>query len=162
MQPLPETLDALDEIVSVEEPDPEHLLEAVGSAVRDIVPQLTGLSLALLREQITLTLVASHEEVAALKAQHLGGGSATRVDTGRDHGAEPRGGGDPLDEVRWDLVARSDTATGVASTLSVPLRLGDVVIGSVHMYAATVDAFAGHVDELERLLGATHASAVMN
>jgi GAF domain-containing protein len=162
MEPLPETREALAEFVSFEDPDPDKLLEALGTAARQVVPELVGLSIGLAKEQVTFTLVASDEEVAALDAtQYLDGGPCVEVGEGRLDAARFVTG-DPLDEVRWSLFAQANAAHGVATTLSLPLYVGGEVIGSVNMYAATPYAFSDHVEELALLVGAAPATAVMN
>ena len=162
MEPLPETREALAEIVRLEDPDPEEFLEALGVAVRRIVPELIGLSVGLTKEDVTFTLVASDDEVAALDAaQDVASGPCVEVGEGRTDVASFVAG-DPLDEVRWALFAQANAAYGVASTLSLPLQDGGEVIGSVNMYGATADAFGDHVEQLAHLVGATPRSAVTN
>ena len=98
MEPLPETRQALAEIVSLEDPDPEELLNALGAAARRVVPQLIGLSVGLGDSQLTFTLVASDDEIAALDAtQYLEGGPCVEVAEGRAELAEFVVE-DPLDE----------------------------------------------------------------
>ena len=58
MEPLPETREALNEFLSLDL-DPEELLDRLGRATSRIVPEIVGLSLGLVREQLTFTLVAS-------------------------------------------------------------------------------------------------------
>ena len=70
--------------------------------------------------------------------------------------------GDLLDEGRWQLFAQASAATGVRSSLSLPIRQGDRVVGSVNFYGTTADAFAGDQQELARLFGAWVEDAVRN
>lgn len=161
MDQLPETREALAEIVSLDEPDIDDLLDALGRAARRIVPQLTGLSLALAKERLTFTLVASDEEVAALDAaQYIDGGPCVEVGDGRMDVARFVGG-DPLDEVRWSLFARANAAHGVASTLSLPVYVDGELIGSVNLYAATPEAFDDSVvAQLAHIVSAAPTAAV--
>ena len=162
MEPLPETREALAEFSNLEDPDPEELLHYLGRAAQTIVPELTGLSLALAREQLTFTLVASIREVADLDAaQYLDGGPCVEVGEGRAD-VQQFSADDPLDEERWRLFAKATAAHGVASTLSLPIYDTGKLIGSVNMYAATSDAFTGHVRVLASLVGAAPTEAIRN
>lgn len=162
MEPLPATREALAEIFSMELPDHEAILKALGAGAYEIVPELIGLSLGLAKEQVTFTLVASDEEIAALDAvQYVAGGPCVEVGEGRLDVTEFVVG-NPLDETRWRLFARATAAHGVASTLSMPLSVDGEVIGGVNMYASTADAFSDHIDQLAHLVDAAPASAVTN
>ena len=162
MEPLPETREALDEIVGLEDADLEALLEELGKSARSIVPELVGLSLAMSREQLTLTLVATAEEIAAFDAiQYLNGGPCVEVGEGREE-VEQYSAGDPLDEDQWQLFAAATAAQGVASTLSLPVHENNELIGSVNLYASTPQAFAGRVDQLAQLVGAAPTTAIRN
>ncbi len=162
MEPLPETREALDEIVGLEDPDLEALLEELGTSARSIVPELVGLSLAMAGEQVTLTLVATAEEIAALDAtQYLNGGPCVEVGEGRVP-VEQYTADDPLDEDKWHLFAAATAAQGVASTLSLPVHENGELIGSVNLYASTPQAFVGRIDQLAQLVGAAPTTAIRN
>jgi GAF domain-containing protein len=163
MEPTPETRQALGEFVSLEDPDLEQLLEDLGRAAREIVPELTGLSLAITKEQLTFTLAATDSEIAALDAtQYLDGGPC--VDVGEDEEEDIHHFSviDPLDEGRWQLFAAASAAHGVASTLSLPVYANGELVGSVNLYAGTPDAFAGRVEDLASLVGAQSTQAITN
>lgn len=66
----------------------------------------------------------------------------------------------PLDEQLWSLFARASAATGVRSSLSVPLIHEGSVVGGLNLYAATYTAFDGHHEALASLVGADAADAV--
>src|SRR3954447_13862601 len=51
---------------------------------------------------------------------------------------------------------------GVASSLTLPILHDERVIGSVNLYAATQDAFAGHREGLAAVLGASAECAILN
>jgi hypothetical protein len=160
MEPLPETREALAEFVDLDGPDPEQLLDRLGKAARRIVPDLVGLSLALTKEQVTFTLVASTSRVALLDAsQYLNGGPCVEVGEGRAD-VEEFSASDPLDEGRWRLFAAATAAEGVASTLSLPLHVDAELIGGVNFYASTRDAFEGRVSQLASLVDAAPAEAM--
>ena len=161
MEPLPETREALNEFLSLDL-DPEELLDRLGRATSRIVPEIVGLSVGLVREQLTFTLVASDREIAVLDAsQYLDGGPCVEVAQGHaDVIAFP--GDDPLDEERWSLFSQATSARGVASTLSLPLHEDGRLVGGVNMYASTVQAFVGRIEQLAILVGAAPTTAVSN
>lgn len=157
MEPLPATDAALDEIVGEEDLRP-LLLDMGRDAVR-IVPSCVGLSLALVEDQLTFTLVATDIGVAGVDAaQYLDGGPC--VDTARDGQVREVDIDDLLDEDAWSLYARATAAAGIATSLSLPLRDDDSVIGGINLYAAQEGAFAGHHEELAEALGAWAGGAV--
>jgi GAF domain-containing protein len=69
---------------------------------------------------------------------------------------------DVLDEDRWQLFALASAITGVRSSLSMPLRRGDTVYGSVNFYASTEQAFIGRERDLAVMFGAQVQEAVAN
>jgi GAF domain-containing protein len=162
MEPLPETREALAELVSFEDPDVDELLHDLGERARGIVPQLVGLSLGLASEGLTFTLLSSGTAAAALDAaQYLDGGPCVEVTEGRSDSMAVTLD-DPLDEERWGLYARVGAAAGIASSLSLPVFREGRRVGGVNLYASTADAFSGHHDELALLMGTTAAEAVSN
>jgi transcriptional regulator with GAF, ATPase, and Fis domain len=162
VDPLPETREALNEFIGFNDVDPEALLDKLGKAVSRVVPEVIGLSLGLVKDQLTFTLVASTDEIAVLDASpSLDGGPCIEVSQGHaDVLSFPDD--DPLDEKRWRLFSEATAARGVASTLSLPLHQGEHLIGGVNMYAATAEAFAGRIDQLAMIVGAAPITAVTN
>jgi GAF domain-containing protein len=162
MEPLPETREALGEYVSLEGPDAEGLLEKLGELAQQIVPELVGLSLGLVKDGITFTLVASDTELAGLDAaQYLDGGPCVEVGERGSEVAEFRSD-DPLSEEQWRAFALASAAHGVASTLSLPVYHGGEVVGGVNLYASTANAFEGKQHRLAALVGAVPEEAVAN
>jgi GAF domain-containing protein len=146
------------------EPDEVDLsaaLQSLGLRTRAIVPECVGLSLTLIREGLTFTLVASDQEMAKVDAvQYVDGGPCVWEDPDYDAAGGDVVMDDLLDEGRWTLFARASAAAGIASSLSLTLSEGGEVVGGLNLYASTADAFTGHHDELERALGALGGSAV--
>jgi GAF domain-containing protein len=152
VEPLPETAEALRELARVGEVSLGITLYAMATRVRAVVPELVGLSLAVLEDEVTLTLVASSERLAALDAvQYLDGGPCVAAAAR----AEPLDVNvdDLLDEGRWQLYAAASAASGVASSLSLPVMDGARVVGGVNLYAATPDAFTGKHEEIAEAIG---------
>jgi hypothetical protein len=158
---LPDTQAALDEYLSLTDPDLTETLAAMGSSATRIVPDCVGLSLCLYAEDITFTLVASSLVLAELDAmQYLDGGPC--VDAVEDNRRREESVRDMLDENRWQLFARASAAAGVASTLSLPVLADGRVMGGINLYASSGDAFVGHHQELADALGASAVGAVTN
>jgi GAF domain-containing protein len=161
VEPLPQTAEALRELARVGEESLGHALYAMSIRVRAVVPELVGLSLAVLEEDVTLTLVVSTEWLAGLDSvQYLDGGpcvAAADVAETLDVNVD-----DLLDEGRWQLYARASAAAGVASSLSLPVMNGSRVMGGVNLYAATPNAFAGKHDKVAEAIGSDAELAVAN
>jgi GAF domain-containing protein len=162
VEPLPETREALAELVTLDGPEVDDLLVDLGRRAAAVVPDLVGLSLGLSREGVTFTLVASSSGVGALDAaQYVDGGPCVEVTEGRATQLEtdPL---DPLDEEHWRLFAEVGAASGVGSTLSLPVYRDGRLIGGLNLYAATANAFRGRQDALAQIVDAQGLEAVSN
>lgn len=161
MEPIPETAEALEALAP--EPGSRTLvldLTRLANQAQAIVPDLVGVSIARLEEQLTFTLVATPEEVAVLDAvQYAVGGpcvAAAEADQALEFDVA-----DALDEDQWQLFAETTAAHTVRSTLTLPV-MGETVIGTVNLYAASRRAFEGHHGAIAELFGARAAGAVTN
>ncbi|MCD4535529.1 ANTAR domain-containing protein [Nocardioides sp. cx-169] len=165
MQPIPESLEAIKQLDAYE--DDQHLLEdilAIAGKVGGVVPDCLGLTLALVHEGISLTLVASDAQFAVLDAiQYLGGelGGGPCLDAVASEQVLDCTASD-LDENGWQLFSQATAAAGVKSTLTLPIITEGRVTGSVNLYAGSDRAFAGHHEMLADILGAWAAAAVTN
>lgn len=162
MEPIPETSQAIGEFGAILF-DRDLLAEitSMGRRVKDVVPECQGLSLATREHGVTFTLVASPGIAAALDdLQYLDDGP----DDAPGDGARPFefGDRDVLDEETWQLFGHGTAATGIASTLTLPIMVDGAVAGSVNLYARTPDAFTGKHDQVANILGAWPAGAVTN
>ena len=161
LEPLPETREALAELISLDGPEIDEVIVDLGRAAEQIVPDIVGLSLALYREGLTLTLVASGLGVVGVDAiQYLDGGPCVHAVEHDD--VVEAAMDDLLDEQRWHLFARTSAAVGIASSLSMPLVSHGRVTGGINLYASTPEAFSGHHEELAAALGASAAGSVAN
>jgi GAF domain-containing protein len=159
---MPETREALAEFVTLDDPDVDELLADLGRRAQAIVPDLVGLSLGLAHEGLTFTLLASSNGVASIDAaQYADGGPCVEVTEGRMDSAEIEVT-DPMDEEQWRLFSLVSAASGVASSLSLPIYRDDTLVGGANLYAATADAFIGRHEQLADALGAHAAEAVTN
>jgi GAF domain-containing protein len=162
LEPMPETRQAMAELMTRDGPDIDEVLAALGQVARQLVPQVVGLSLGMVREGVTFTLIASNSGLGALDAtQYLDGGPCVEV-TEKRRDVVQFDTDDPLDEGRWLLFAQTSAAVGVASSLSLPILRGGQVIGGINLYASTANAFTGHHDQLADALGASASDVVTN
>jgi transcriptional regulator with GAF, ATPase, and Fis domain len=161
VEPIPETLEALKELTKYGDTEVATELHTMGSRVEEVVPEIMGLSLTLIDDGLTFTLVSSNKYIAGLDAvQYLDGGPC--INAVHEQRTIPWHESDPLDENQWQLFARSVAAAGIASTLSLPIMRNERVVGSVNLYASTRDAFDGHHEELARRCGAWAPGVVSN
>jgi GAF domain-containing protein len=160
---VPESREALAEMVKLEDPQLDDELLEMGQLARSLVPDLVGLSLTVVSEGVTFTLVAPNSAVAALDAtQYLDGGPCVDVVTDPAHTIETRID-ELMDEDRWTVFARSSAAAGVASTLSMSITDGHGhVTGGLNFYASTPDAFTGRHEALADALGGSAESVISN
>jgi GAF domain-containing protein len=161
LEPLPETEQALRYLAEADDSDLAAALARAGELAVSVVPDCVGLSLSVLDQGVTLTLVATCEMVASMDAmQYLDGGPC--VDAALLEETVDVAAIDALDERRWQLFARAGAAQGVASSLSLPIQEDGRVVGSVNLYASSANAFEGHDQELAGLFGAWAPGAVRN
>jgi GAF domain-containing protein len=159
---MPETREALAEFVTLDDPDVDELLADLGRRAQAIVPDLVGLSLGLAHEGLTFTLLASSKGVASIDAaQYADGGPCVEVTEGRMDSAEIEVT-DPMDEEQWRLFSLVSAASGVASSLSLPIYRDNALVGGANLYASTANAFTGRHEQLADALGARAAEAVTN
>ena len=165
VQPIPETataLESMDPILGESNDALLNQLQASGDRVSAVVPDCIGFSLARLDEGLMFTLVATDADIAALDAvPYLDDGPCLNA-VPHEETFEPTPDEGALDEGRWRLFAASASRPGIQSTLTIPIRSGERVGGSVHLYARSADAFDGHYDELAGLFDAWAPGAVTN
>ena len=148
MELLPQSREALDEYVTPTVDDVEGLLRVIeGWAVR-AVPDCVALSVTLLDEDLTFTLVEPARE--------------QREQRGSGHAGDPGSRAEALDEDRWAEMAREDAFGGIASTVSLPVVEEGRAVLTIDLYASTAHAFHDRVDGLVEALGAWQAGAVTN
>nr|WP_284286922.1 GAF domain-containing protein [Angustibacter aerolatus] len=121
------------------------MLGDVADRAQRLVPSCVGVSVTVLVDDRPYTLTSTSDEIAVLDgAQYVDGGPC--VDAART--LDQVDVLDVLDEQRWTLFARAAGASGVRSTLSMPLyAAGSRLPGAINLYASEPDAFAGSRDE---------------
>lgn len=149
MELLPQSREALDEYVTTAIDDVEVLLRVIeGWAVR-AVPECVALSVTLLEEDLTFTLV---DDVATAPVGVSLGDGADSED----------GDGHALDEAGWAEMARERAFAGILSTVSLPVVEDGRAVLTIDLYASTAHAFHDRIDGLVDALGGWQAGAVTN
>lgn len=154
MELLPESREALDEFVTPTLDDVEALLRVIeGWAVR-AVPECVALSVTLLEEDLTFTLV---DDATASGARRTTEAASTPTDT-----AEAAEDTYALDERGWAEMARERAFSGIESTVCLPVVEHGRAVLNIDLYASTAHAFRDRIDGLVEALGAWQAGAVTN
>ncbi|MCW2816978.1 MAG: hypothetical protein JWN84_4433 [Nocardioides sp.] len=160
MEPIPESRELVEEFGPFVAGDLLGQLQGQSARVRLLVPACVGVSVALLDEDIALTLVATDEEIAALDAaQYLAGGPCVEAALTDQTIAVAH---DAMVEQQWALFAAATAAAGIRSTLSLPVLVQGRVTGSVNLYASAPTAFDGQHAALADVFGAWAEGAVSN
>ncbi|WP_134741896.1 GAF domain-containing protein [Nocardioides sp. 503] len=162
MEPIPETVKATEELGPfVAEGE---LLEAMTTLSREVErfsSRCVGMSISSREYGVTFTFVASALQVDFLDVvQSLDDGPCVEpTERGVQAAYTVQ---DATDEESWALFARAAAATGIASTLTLPLIKDGVIQGSVNLYGATSDAFDGRHEELATLFETSADRIVTN
>ena len=161
LQPIPPTVDALRELTRQGDATLARTLQEMSRGVQLTVPDVVGISLSFVEENLTFTMTATAGPVAELDAMQAldGGPCAQALRTGE---VSDWHAGDPDDEERWQMFARATAAAGIGSTLSLPVVRDGVVQAGVNLYGSTPDAFEGRHEELAEICGAWAGGAVTN
>ena len=162
MEPIPQTLEAIDELdPALDDGTLLHQLTRTADRARSVVPDLVGVSISSHEHGVTFTLVATDEEVATLDAvQYLNTGpcvEAFDAGTGLATGAD-----DLLDEGEWRAFALATAAAGVRSTLTYPILRSGRAVGTVNLYGASDTTFSDKRELLADVFGAWAPGAVAN
>jgi GAF domain-containing protein len=150
---LPQSREALDEYVAPSIDDVEALLRVIeGWAVR-AVPECVALSVTLLDEDLTFTLVDTAAGVDGSRAPTTQAGGPHRTGPEPDYA---------LDEGEWADMARERAFGGIASTVCLPVVEEGRAVLNIDLYASTAHAFHDRIEDLVAALGAWQAGAVTN
>jgi hypothetical protein len=161
MEPIPETQIALKVLAEYGETELSDELLTIGRRVKEIVPEIVGLSFGVHADNFTFTLLADSELARELDVvQYVDEGPC--VDVANGTGTLETTAEDLLDEGRWLMFARAQAAEGVASSLSLPISRNGRVVAGVNLYASTPNAFEGQVQELTEVCGAWAPGVVAN
>ena len=156
MELLPESREALDEYVTPTVDAVEGLLRVIEGWALRAVPECVALSVTILDEDLTFTLVDDMSTVGdrvPSPARDAGPDQAW-VPAVEDHGS--------LDEGGWAEMARERAFAGIESTVCLPVVEHGRAVLNIDLYASTAHAFRGRIDGLVEALGAWQAGAVTN
>jgi GAF domain-containing protein len=160
VEPIPETRELL-ELLKVG-PDSDRLeswLYSRAQQVAALIPDCVGVSIALFGEEaVTFTFVITAESLRLIDAAQFLDGGPCQESARSDVTLAT----DVLSEQRWHLFALAEAATGVQSSLSLPLRADGAPSGSVNFYGSRPDTFTDRARELATLFGAAADDAVSN
>jgi hypothetical protein len=162
MEPIPETVRAIEELGPfVAEGELLEALSTLGREVERISPRCVGMSVSSREYGVTFTFVASDLQVAFLDAvQFLDGGPCVEsIERGVQVAYTVE---DATDEESWALFARAAAASGIGSTLTLPLISSGAIQGSVNLYGATRDTFDGKHEQLAALFETSANRIVTN
>jgi GAF domain-containing protein len=159
MQPLPETNTALNEYMGCRDTAERAQLMRLGRDAKHVVPELVGLSVTILEDDITFTLVASGSPPAGSAPGPAPVEASRPVPVAADAAVYAA---DVLDEQRWRALATAGSPDGVASSLTMPMLEGERAVVGLDLYASTANAFEGHHEELAQVLGASPSGIVSN
>lgn len=139
------------------EPLPEMLAHVAQFAV-DAVATADGAGLTLLREDKAETVVVSHEFVTKIEAVQYGIGEGPCI-TAADEARTVRVADLDQDQM-WPRFSVRARRLGVHSALSVPLLVGDEVIGAINLYAHARNTFDDRAARMAELFAVPAAAAV--
>jgi GAF domain-containing protein len=143
-------------------PSDPHLaasLQATTDNVKDWLPDCLGLSISLVRNgYLTYTFVRTDTLTGVLDAMQYfdDGPCEAAVRSGEEVRID-----DVLSDDHWPLFAQISAAAGIYSSLSIPLRRGPTLVGSVNVYGDTTHAFTGKEEELADAFG-VHVQAMIS
>jgi GAF domain-containing protein len=161
MEAIPESTAAIEEFGKFYDADLLEELQRKAEAVRQLVPDLVGLTVGSLTDGVAFTLVATEAEVAVLDAiQYVASGPCVEAAEAEQVLSYDSAG--PVDEHLWQQFAKATAAKGVASTLTLPILTEGEIVGTVNLYAASAGAFGGLHRELADVFDAWAPGAVSN
>jgi GAF domain-containing protein len=161
VRPIQASIDAANELNRTVGGDLLADVRRMAERVREVAPGCIGLSLATSASGVTLTMVATDEEIATLDAlQYLDGGPCLEA-AKAGHGVEAEVS-QAFDEEGWQLYAQGAAAAGVASSLTVPVLRAGRVMGTVNLYGAATDTFTGLEQQIAAVVGGWAGGAVAN
>ena len=160
MEPIPETIRAIEELGPFANGGAllEHFME-MGRRVSVLVPDCIALTLASSEHDVTFALLASRRQLALLAA--IQREAAAEAESGGPAAVEEPPGG-PMDEADWHRHALTGAAPCVTTTLTLSVKDSARLPGSVTLYGASRQAFAGHHDQLAEILDAWADGGVTN
>jgi GAF domain-containing protein len=162
MEPIPEVQEAATRLSALADQtlDLVQRLEAVSALAVTLLPSCVGVSITVLVDGDPFTVTATSPDIASLDAmQYLDGGPCLQAAATQT----PLVVDDVLDEPRWQLFSQAAAATGVRSSMSLPIPgPGDAPAGALNLYASDPHAFHGVQAQLADLFGVHVSELVEN
>jgi GAF domain-containing protein len=160
LSPVAHSRDVFDQLRFFGNAEIEQSVLRMSTQVCQIAPECVALSLTLADGDLTFTLVSNRPGVGLLDAvQYLDGGPCVSAVA---HQHIEKTSDLPTDEGRWQLFAQAKAATGIASTLSLPVMREGRAVGGVNLYGSTNRCFDGLHAELAEACGAWAEGAITN
>jgi GAF domain-containing protein len=138
----------------------KELLTRVARFAVQAIPGADGAGLTLLQADHADTIVATAPFVTAVDAIQYGLGDGPCIMAAREGRTVISGSLEA--EERWGTFGRHVAEMGVHSVVSLPLRLGDEVVGAMNVYAHAYDAFDERAAELGEAFAVPAAIAVQH
>ncbi|MGI9157615.1 MAG: GAF domain-containing protein [Marmoricola sp.] len=159
MEPIPASRRAIERLDALGNRKLDVAMRRMAREVTELVPECVGLSLTIVADEVTLTMAATEPGILPLDAvQYLDGGPCVEA---VEHNQVIETA-DVLSEERWAMDGRATAASGVLSSLSMPILDGARVVGGMNLYASTPNAFEGQHDQIAKIVGAWAPGAVLN
>jgi hypothetical protein len=155
MELLPQSREALDEYVTPSVDDVEGLLRVIEGWATRAVPECVALSVTMLDDDLTFTLIDATPDVDRSARPDPGAGTGPTAPVEADDGHA-------LDEGGWADMARERAFEGIASTVCLPVVEHGRAVLNIDLYASTAHAFTNRIEGLVEALGAWKAGAVTN
>lgn len=126
-------------------------LDAVSQLARLLLPTLVGVSITVIVDGDPFTVTSTSDDINTVDAaQYLDGGPC--VDAANT--SEQVLVDDVLDEKQWQLFGHAASATGIRSSMSLPLKgIDNQTTGALNLYASDPAAFHGKEAQLAELFG---------
>jgi GAF domain-containing protein len=156
---LAESVSGLAELASGSLPLRELLTRVARYAV-DSIPGADGAGLTLIENDRTDTIVSTADFVRAVDDIQYGIGEGPCITAAREGRTVMSGALE--DEERWGVFGGRVAAMGVHSVVSLPLRLGNDVVGAMNVYAHAHAAFDERAAELGEAFAIPAAIAVQH
>lgn len=138
----------------------KELLTRVASYAVHAIPGADGAGLTLIEDGRADTIVATADFVTAVDAIQYGLGDGPCIMAARE--GRTVISRSLADEPRWGTFGARVADLGVHSVVSLPLRIGDGVVGAMNVYAHAYDAFDERSAELGEAFAVPAAIAVQH
>lgn len=162
MQPSAEIVTGLAELSrALEREDLHSALQHVATSAATLVPGTVAASVTLFRDGAPYTFATSRAVALPVDEAQYADRSGPCLDAASDDTAVRV---DRIAERRdtWPRFADAARSAGILSSLSLPLKVGEQVVGSLNLYGDRESAFDERAQQLAELVAAHGGSATLN